>query len=149
MRTNHDGVLEFSVHLKKQILMLKGTTWEVPIIYQKYKINKIIRQSWRVYFINTTSSRKLLSWRKEFYWDHNSNRWSQIPFIYIYIYILLNNDWAMLNLSTYFIFYFFHCNNMSLKYKGQEPCSWQTFLVAFNKENVKVTNYLKICWDGG
>ena len=81
VRTNHDGVLEFSVHLKKQILMLKGTTWEVPIIYQKYKINKIIRQSWRVYFINTTSSRKLLSWRMEFYWDH-SNRWSQIPYIY-------------------------------------------------------------------
>ena len=26
VRTNHDGVLEFSVHLKKQILMLKGTT---------------------------------------------------------------------------------------------------------------------------
>ena len=34
-RTNHEGVLEFSVYLKKQIHRLKGTTREVHIICQK------------------------------------------------------------------------------------------------------------------
>jgi len=38
---------------------------------------------------------------------------------------------------------------MSLKHKGQDPCCWLTFLVVFNRENVKVMNYLKNCWGDG
>ena len=37
--TNLDGILEFSIHRKKQIHRLKGTTREVPILYQNNNNN--------------------------------------------------------------------------------------------------------------
>ena len=38
--TNLDGILEFSIHRNKQIHRLKGTTREVPILYQNNNNNK-------------------------------------------------------------------------------------------------------------
>ena len=37
--TNLDGILEFTMHRKKQIHRLKGTTREVPILYQNNNNN--------------------------------------------------------------------------------------------------------------
>ena len=50
--TNLYGILEFSIHRKKQIHRLKGTTREVPILYQnnnnnnnKNKVKELISET--------------------------------------------------------------------------------------------------------
>ena len=50
--TNLDGILEFSIHRNKQIHRLKGTTQEVPILYQnnnnnnnKNKVEELISET--------------------------------------------------------------------------------------------------------